>query len=217
MGPPSYWDKVIETENRVSITVRAGFFGTNIVRRNTSWGVFGNRAMIPGDYVYLDRGEMASPPPPQLKDVAGIGALWEELSRELVLIAKAHPTLCGRFIFSFISFSCCQSCIVDQYQMKPLSELATRMGAKFAAIGLQLSYYDLSDFYAYTTGTKAGITHFYVVGLMLEKTGREQYAHASMGVASPAQGIPENAGGAVALKKQNLQMVSAVPIQEDLY
>jgi hypothetical protein len=96
--------------------------------------------------------------------------------------------------------------------MKPLRELAARMGPKFAAIGLQLSYYDLSDNYAYTTHTKAGITHFYVVGLMLEKTGREQYAHASMGVASPAQGVPENAGGAVAL-----QMVRAVPIEEDLY
>ncbi|KAJ1384240.1 hypothetical protein B484DRAFT_440541 [Ochromonadaceae sp. CCMP2298] len=209
MGPPSFWDKVRETENRVSIEIRdQGYVDkVEIIRQNESW--FGNRRTIPGDYTYLNQGAVASLPPPQLKDVAGIGALWEELSRELVLIAKDHPASCAWCIFLCLYFLSSQSCIIDKYQKKPLSELAARMGPKFAAIGLQLSYYDLSDNYYHTTGMKAGIRHFYVVGLMLEKTGREQYALASMGVASPALGIPENAVA--------LQMVRAVPIKEDLY
>jgi hypothetical protein len=182
------------------------------------------RPMIPDDYHFLQQGAIPSRPPPQVENVAGIAPLWEELSRELVIMGKAYPSVCGALVFSFLLHAFCQICLMDKYAKGPLRELASRLGGKFAAIGLQLSYYDHSDYYYYAAGTKAGIRWFDVYGITIEKTGQEQYGdpNASMGVASPAPGSAGGAGDGAALKMQNMQRVqpgvaNAVPMEGGLF
>lgn len=124
------------------------------------------------DYYFIQKGK--SPPPKQLRDVDGIEPLWAELRDQTISLAKAKiPAQCSCCCLSCVTAGCWMSSFLDKYKVA-LQGLVDEETPKFAAVGVNLEYFDKCGQYTYTfvspTKSQYGNQHFpNVFGFTLEK------------------------------------------------
>ncbi|KAK3269963.1 hypothetical protein CYMTET_21615 [Cymbomonas tetramitiformis] len=173
---PSYWEKVCESQVKVSIHLtdnidfrmcghskEALFWRHRNVPPLTNPNSVNGCCCTPGAVVAKNRvSELAIPG--QFAHVLGFAQVWGAFVKELEKVAETKESQ-----ESCLSL-CCDGRGVETSFAKINKAIVSQWKAEFEKYGIAMADYDFSDFYAFNTSTKAGIQHFVVNGIELVGT-----------------------------------------------
>ncbi len=178
---PAFYEELWETDQRAAVKFESiavwSCMAPTFQRCNVPFGLMGyvDDSAV-DDYLFVQKG--TSPPPKQVRDVGGLEPLWAELRDETISLAKAKiPAQCSCCCLSCLTVQCWMPCALDKYKAA-LQGLVDEKTPKFAAVGVDLKYFDKSGLYSFKfvspTKTQMGSRHFPVFGFTLEKGGAAQ-------------------------------------------
>ncbi|KAK3278953.1 hypothetical protein CYMTET_13142 [Cymbomonas tetramitiformis] len=102
--------------------------------------------------------------PGQFAHVPGFMPMWALFVQDIIKAAKEKEDK-----ESCITL-CCHPNHVEMSFEKINKRLVRKWKSEFAVSGITMSDYNLSDFYLYSAGLKAGLKYFVVIGILLEGT-----------------------------------------------